>query len=58
MSDYWLLVIAGIICIIIAYGLGYESGHDSAIRDILKHFDEEKAREANEKEGKQDDCKR
>ena len=56
MSDYWLLVIAGIICIIIAYGLGFESGHDSAIRDILKHFDEEKAHETNEKEGKQNDC--
>ena len=57
MSDYVLLVIAGIICIIIAYGLGFESGHDKAIKDIIKHFDEEMARDYNKiKEGKQNDC--
>lgn len=57
MNDYWWLVIACIACIIIAYGLGYEVGHDRAIEDIIKHFDDE-AREHKKKEGNTDVSKR
>ena len=59
MINYWLLVGFGILCIIIAYFFGFEAGHDKAIRDMIKHFEEETARDLQRiKEGKNNDSKR
>ena len=60
MIDYWLLAAFGVICIIIAYFFGIQVGHDKAINDMIKHFEEETARDLQRiKEGhKEDDSKR
>ena len=59
MINYWLLVGFGIFCIIIAYMLGFQVGHDKAINDLIKHFEEETARDLQRiKEGENNDSKR
>ena len=59
MIDYWLLAAFGVVCIIIAYFVGYGIGYDKSLEDIIKHTNEEIARDLQMiKEGKQNDSKR
>lgn len=52
MNNYWIIICVALVFILIAYSIGYECGFDHAVNDMIKHLEEEKTRDNNEKEGK------